>query len=223
MVFALALLLGGGCFILSSIPMQAKSSLSPFFSQKSSLSPFSPPHAVEGADNNEEHAGGGGSGELIGKTINFLILFGGLAFLLRKRFAQFLSARTTGVKSDLDEAESSRTSSRRKLKSIQSRLAKVAKEAEAIKKEAEKQGKADHRRILSEARAEAQRLRDTATQDIETLGQFGIQELRAYTAELATQLARDRIKESIKKKDQSALIDRSIEKLETLYEKPGFA
>jgi len=177
-------------------------------------------HAVSSTEEHQEdHTSG--SSEFIGKTLNFLILFGGLALILRKPISRFLKNHSEGIKIDLDDAENSQQVSRKNLKKIHSRLKKVAKEAELIKQEAGKLGIKDKERILQEARIETERHKESVKQDIELLSQFGMQELKAYAVEIATTLARERIMKKITPEDQIILINRSIERLETLYEKPG--
>ena len=177
-------------------------------------------HAVSSEEEHQkEHTSG--SSELIGKALNFLILFGGLALILRKPFSRFLKNHSEGIKIDLDDAENSQLVSRKNLKKIHGRLKKVAKETELIKQEAENLGIKDKERILQEARVEAELHKESVKQDIELLSHFGVQELKTYAVETATTLARERIKKKITPEDQIALINRSITRLETLYEKPG--
>ena len=45
-----------------------------------------------------------------------------------------------------------------------------------------------------------------------------MKELKSFTAETATELARDSIKKRIKPGDQAYLIDKAIERLDTLIE-----
>jgi F-type H+-transporting ATPase subunit b len=177
-------------------------------------------HAVSAeGEHPEKH--GSGSSEFIGKVLNFLILFGGLAFILRKPVSRFLRERIDGIKVDLTETRSSRKEKQKNLKNIHNRLKKVAQEARSIKQEAENIGKRDREHILQEASIEAERLKESAKQDIDFLSQFGIQELKAYTAEVAITIAREKIRKNIRPENQAILIDRSIKKLETLYEKSG--
>ncbi len=175
-------------------------------------------HAVSAEGEHPEKHGSGSSG-FIGKVLNFLILFGGLTFILRKPMSRFLRERVDGIKVDLEETRASRKEKQKNLKNIHNRLKKVAGEARSIKLEAENIGKKDRERILQEAGIEAERLKESAKQDIELLSQFGIQELKTYTAEVSITIAREKIRKKMRPESQAILIDRSIKKLETLYEK----
>jgi len=90
-----------------------------------------------------------------------------------------------------------------------------------MNQEAEGEGKGQKDQILVEARAEAERLKSLAQQEIEMLSQVGGRELREYAAELATLRAEERMKDRITSKDQIQLIDESIERLERLHEESG--
>ncbi|MCK4337087.1 MAG: ATP synthase F0 subunit B [Candidatus Aminicenantes bacterium] len=206
------LFLGWACLFLLSSQMPGQ--------EHSSTQELQTQHAVSAEGEHPERHGSGSSG-FIGKVLNFLILFGGLAFILRKPMSRFLRERIEGVKVDLEETRSSRKEKQKNLKNIHNRLKKVAEEARSIKQEAENIGKKDRERILQEASIEAVRLKESAKQDIELLSQFGIQELKAYTAEVAVTIAREKIRKNMRPESQAILIDRSIKKLETLYEKSG--
>jgi len=59
----------------------------------------------------EEHQGGG-SLELLGKALNFIILFGGLGFLLRRPVKKYFEDRGRNVAASIKEAENLRQESR---------------------------------------------------------------------------------------------------------------
>ena len=58
-------------------------------------------------------------------------------------------------------------------------------------------------------------------QEIEMLSSAGMKEIREYIANLVTEQAQERIIKRITPESQSLLIDKSIERLEQLYEKPS--
>ena len=175
--------------------------------------------STEAGEHGEEHGDSG----LLAKLINFLVLFGGLGVLLRKPIANYLKDRGEGIQKDLDDAVSSRKSSESELTKMNARLNEIAQEVEGIKKEAEKRGKEEKSHILAAAEADGKRLKAQTKQDIELLSQFGARELKIFAVEKASEKARERIKSRIKPENQPALIDKSIERLETLYEKSGSA
>ena len=159
--------------------------------------------------------------EFIGKTLNFIILFGGLAFVLIKPIKKFLEERASNIKHRMKEAEEARKSADKKLQEGKAGLDKLAKRVEKIKKEGELQGRENKERILKDARKEAKQIQDSTSQEIKILYDVETRKLREYAADLAVSLAREKIQKKIVGKDQFFLIDKSIERLENLYEKSG--
>ena len=95
--------------------------------------------AQEGEHAAEPHGESGSSG-MLGKVINFVILFGALGYLLAKPIMNFLSKRTTDIRASLDGARSAREEAARKLAETQVRIAALEGEAARLKSEAEAEG-----------------------------------------------------------------------------------
>lgn len=164
----------------------------------------------------EEHSSG--TKDFLGKMLNFVILFGGLAYLLRKPLRDFLESRITKIKESLEETKASRRQAEQKLQEIKKRLSLLEDEIEEIKKEGEARGLEERDRIIEQAHREAEKIKRIAQEEIEMLTRAGMADLREYTAELATVLAQERIKQRMTPEIASRLIDESIEKIEGLYE-----
>lgn len=157
--------------------------------------------------------------DFIGKTINFIVLFGGLAYFLFKPIRNFLQKRSEEIEQGLKEAEDAQREAELKLREAKARLATLEDEIEKLKKEAEIEGRKEKEKVIQLAQQEAERIKYFAKQEIEMLIRAGIQDLKQYTAELASALAEERIKKKMSPEDQSFFIDKSIEKLDELYEK----
>ncbi len=154
-----------------------------------------------------------------GKVVNFVILFGGLTFLLYKPARNFLAERGKTVEQTIKEAGSNRQDAEAKLKKTQVRLKELEVETARIRKEAESEGKAEEERIIQLARQETERLKQLARQEIELISNLGTIELKEYAAGLAIRQAEKSIIEKITNIDHKLLIDKSIERLEDIYEK----
>lgn len=175
------------------------------------------PFLVFMAFEEEEHSSG--LVDFLGKTVNFILLFGGLTYLLYKPIRHFLEKRGQDIQSSMKEAENSRAEAERKLKEIEARLAGLQEEMERIKEEGEEEGRRAKERTLQLAQQEAERIKHFATQEIDSIIRSGIRELKEYTAELATALAEEQIKKKMSPEVQVEIIDKSIERLDKLYEK----
>jgi F-type H+-transporting ATPase subunit b len=169
----------------------------------------------------EEGGGAAGKSDFLGKVINFVVLFGGLAYLLSKPLGNYLRKRSEDIRRALDEAHQARLDAERKLQEAQKKLALLEDEVGRIIKAAESDGFQAKENIKALADKEADRIKMFARQEINLELRAGKQELKEYTAELATALAEARLKEKITSRDHAQLIDKSIDKLAELYEKPS--
>ncbi len=167
----------------------------------------------------EEGAEAAGGSGLLGKVINFVLLFGGLVMVLRKPLREFLRKRTEAIRALMKDAQTARLEAEAKLDEARRKIAALEDEVIRMKKDAEAGGLKDKERIRALAAKEESRIRSFAEQEIDLQLKAGIRELKEYTAELAASLAEARIKDKITAGEQSALIDRSINKLAELHEK----
>ena len=166
-----------------------------------------------------EHGSGGGSG-MLGKVVNFVLLFGALAYFLATPLKNFLAKRTTDIRASLDEARAAREDAERRLGETRTRLAALEGEAARMKSEAEAEGRRARDGIRELAEKEAARIRAFAAQEVDLRVKAGVQELKERTVELAAGLAAARMKKTIGGDEHSDLIDRSIERIEGYHEKP---
>jgi F-type H+-transporting ATPase subunit b len=167
----------------------------------------------------EEHARVSALTDFLGKTLNFILLFGGLAFVLAKPIRRYLEARTAAVREMINTAIASRKEAEEKLEAMQRRLQGLQEEVRKIKGQGEVEGEKTRKDILERARLEAEKLREFARQEIETRLQEARRELREYAAELAVSLAQAKIEKRLTPGLHSRLIEESIEQLGSLHEK----
>jgi len=159
--------------------------------------------------------------DFAGKTINFLILFGGLGYFLYRPLKQWLHNKTLTIARLLEENARARKEAEEKLASVKERLSGVDREIEALRKKAEVEGLREKERILSLAREEAARIEKLRELEIEALRRGAIRELKAYAASLAATLAETRIRQKLNLELHRRLIRRSIERLAKLDESPN--
>lgn len=162
----------------------------------------------------EEAAGHGGGGqEFIGKVLNFVILFGGLGFVLFKPLRAFLRKRSEDVRRTLDDSDAERRRAEEKLKTAQARLAGLASDIETMKKAAEAEGRAEQEKIRRLAAEEAEKIRTLTKADMESRVRAGVRELKRHAAALAVQRARERIEKRMTPGTEAVLVERAIKDL----------
>jgi F-type H+-transporting ATPase subunit b len=167
-----------------------------------------------------EHGPEGASSGMLGKVVNFVLLFGALAYFLATPIKNFLAKRTTDIRAALDEARAAREDAERRLAETRARLAALEGDADRMKSEAEAEGRRARDGIRQLAEAEAARIRKLAAEEVEHQVKAGVQELKERTLELAAELAAEGMKKTIGSGEHSGLIDRSIERIEGFHEKP---
>lgn len=168
----------------------------------------------------ETEAGHGSSAwlDFAGKTLNFLILFGGLGYFLYRPIKRWLISKTQNIARIIEETGRARKEAEQQLASVKERLTRIEHEMEELKQKAEGEGLREKERILALAREEATRIEKLTALEIEALRKGAVRELKAYAANLATALAENRIKQKLTPDLHRRLIRRSIERLTKLNE-----
>jgi F-type H+-transporting ATPase subunit b len=154
----------------------------------------------------------------IAKVVNFLILFGGLTYLLRKPIKQFLANRTSRIDTTINDAEESRFGAEEDLNKTEIQLTELSREIEDLREQAVLEGARERERIIRAAREEGERMKKNAQNEIELISKAGIRGLKEYAVILAAAEAMNRIQEQLTPEKHARLIDDSIERLEDLYE-----
>src|SRR5215475_1016105 len=94
--------------------------------------------------------------QIIARWANFAVLFGGLAYLLRKPMSEFFRTRRNDIADGLQRAQDEHASARARMDEIEQRLAHLAADVAALKSEAERESHADRERILIETKREVE-------------------------------------------------------------------
>jgi F-type H+-transporting ATPase subunit b len=155
----------------------------------------------------------------IAKVVNFLILFGGLAYVLRKPIKQFLEDRVVQISTTIRDAEESRHGAETDLEKTEKRLNELRQEVEELRKKALSDGEREKERIIRAAQEEGERMKEAVQHEIEMISRAGIRGLKEYAVTLAAAEALERIQKRLTPEKHTQLIDDSIERLENLHEK----
>lgn len=159
-----------------------------------------PLHAAEGSN--------------LPRITNFAIVAIALIVAVRKPLAGYLQARTDQIRSELAEAKDKSAKAEVELEQATALLASLGDEVEKAKQEAKKAAEAEKERILTAAKNEAERIKEIAQREIDNEVENGRRKLYARATELSVSLAHKKLEASMTEKDQTDLIDRSIEMLE---------
>ena len=161
------------------------------------------PHAAD------EHA----ARDMIAKAINFALLVGVLVYFLKSPLATYLSSRSGQIRQDLVTAEQMKTAAAAQLAEIQQKMATLPGELDALRRQGAEDVTSERERIARAAEHERTRLLDQTRREINTRLRVAKRELTEHAAQLAVQVAEQRIKRSITPDDQMRLVDRYASQL----------
>jgi F-type H+-transporting ATPase subunit b len=159
-----------------------------------------------------EHQGGS-PWSTVFKWANFLILFGGLGWMLRAPMMNFLESRRQEITEGLTKAAEARADADRKLAEVETRLTGLDQEIRQLKEQALQQAEEERLHILEMARQEAQKIMEMASMEIEGMRKAARQELKTHVAELAVRLAEERLKSAIGPVEHKKIVERFVEDL----------
>ncbi len=177
--------------------------------------PDQPAAGAEAGHEQTAEAAHGGWAPVIAKAVNFSILAGALVYFLRVPMMGYLNGRIGKVREDLVSAAETRDTASRQLAAIDAKLAALPAELDALKKRGAEDLAAERVRIEQDAQAERQRLLEHTQHEIEMRLRVAKRELLVLAANLAVNVASERIRTSITPEDQSRLVDRYASQLRT--------
>jgi len=168
-------------------------------------------HAAEG-----EHAAGGHEAsitDLFWPVVNFAILCWVLYYFLRAPLAGYLKDRDQSIRKDLVDAAAMKAAATAQLEEIDRKLKALPGEIEAARVRGQAEIVAEGQRISQQAAAERERLLEQSRRDIDLQVRLAKHELTEHAADLALQLAGDRIAKETTPADHARLVDRYLEQV----------
>ncbi len=166
-------------------------------------------HGADAATDTDEHEDGGML-ETVARLLNFAVLVAILVHFLRRPIANYLVDRSQQIRHALVEAKATREQASADLARIESRLAALPAELEALKARGAGEVKAEQARIKTAADAERERVLAQTRREIDQQYRLARRALVQETAEQAAAIARARIERDMTPADQTRLIDRYL-------------
>jgi F-type H+-transporting ATPase subunit b len=188
----------------------AKTHASPLPSARNDLAPailLAPPEGPAGEDKGETR-------EIVYKTINFLILAGGLVYLLRKPLADFFTQRSAEIRAGLEEGRKALEASQARLSAVEEKLRRLEEEVAAFKAAAEHEMDAERQRLRQAAESEAQKILESARARMETAARAAQLDLKRYIADQALTQAEQLIRARMDDSTRQRLVRQFVEKLQ---------
>lgn len=174
------------------------------------------PTAGEHAASEEAH--GESLGSLLSRLANFAILAGGLWYLLRSPIGKYLAARGEQIRQGLKDAAEMKANAARQVAEIEARMQALPGELEALRARGAEEIAAEEARIKQTAELERQRLVEQAQREIDLRLQTARRDLTRHAAELAVDVAEQRLKANMTDADQQRLVDRYVSEVRTAHD-----
>ena len=152
--------------------------------------------------------------DVVAKLFNFAILVGALTYFLKTPIAGYLAGRSAQIRQDLVTAAELRKTASAQLEQIQQKLNALPAELDALKARGEEDVRAEKVRMAQLAAAERERLIAQTRREIDMRLRLARRDLTEYAAQLAVNVAQDRIARTITPEDQLRLVDRYASQLQ---------
>jgi F-type H+-transporting ATPase subunit b len=153
--------------------------------------------------------------------IIFLVLLAVLYPTAWKSVLAGLKAREDRIRRDIQEAEAARARAEASLKEYTARLATAEQQVRDMLNKATAQGETIAAGIRTRAQQESEETKDKALRDIEASRKQAIADVYEQAASLATEVAKRVLPRALTPEDQQALLDRSLEQVQTLRSNGG--
>jgi F0F1-type ATP synthase membrane subunit b/b' len=143
----------------------------------------------------------------IWKWVNFVLLAGGLGYLIGKNAPAFYAGRTAAIRKDMEESLKARQEAEARAADVERRLAALEGEIAGLRGESEQELKAAAELVTRQTAEEIEKIQAHAGHEIETASKQARAELKRYAAELAVGVAREKVRARMTPATQDQLVD----------------
>ena len=159
-------------------------------------------------------SGDGGGMDLVWRIVNVVILLAVVISLARKPIRGFFAARRDDIAGQVEEAARLRKEAEETHAKWQRQLAELDAELEVIRAASQDRADAERERILADAAAAAERVRNDARTAVDQELRRAREELREEAANLAIELAAEMLRAQVTDADRDRLVEEFIATVE---------
>jgi F0F1-type ATP synthase membrane subunit b/b' len=128
------------------------------------------------------------------KWLNFVVVFGGIAYLIRKVGAPYFRQNAQSIGQSIRQAADERTRAQQQLNEVTQKIAGIDSEIREMRKAAQSESASQAENIRALAKSEVDRIGQAARAEITANERAAAEELRAATARLAIEQASDLVR-----------------------------
>jgi len=147
------------------------------------------------------------------KWVNFLILAGGLGYLIAKNVPAIFQARQQEIQQALVDAAKIKKDAEAHAAAIEQRFRNLQAEIDNLRQSAHDEMTAEGERIRKETEHHLVRIREQSVQEIALMTRAARDELRKYSGDLALGLSVERIRAQMTPEVQQKLVDGFLDDL----------
>jgi len=152
--------------------------------------------------------------EIYWKWANFALLVGGLWYLIQKYAPGYFNSRREQIRKGIDEAAKLKQEAEARSADMEKRMGALESELENLRREAHVYMQAEGERLRAETADHLAKIQRHAEQEVIALTNHARQELKAFGAQLAVDLAAERIRGQMTGEAQDSLVGRFVHDLE---------
>jgi F-type H+-transporting ATPase subunit b len=149
----------------------------------------------------------------IWKWVNFLILAGGLGYLIGKHAGPFFAARSAAIRKDLEQSLKQRQEAEARVAEVERRLATLESQIADLRAESERELKAGAERIAGQTADDLAKIRTQGELEIASAGKQARATLKHYAADLALGLAEQKVRAGMTPAVEEDLVDSFVRDL----------
>jgi F-type H+-transporting ATPase subunit b len=151
------------------------------------------------------------------RLLNFAIVVGVLAYLLKKPIRNGLSGRRDDIEKALAEAKKVQEEAEAKFAEYDRKLSTASAEIAAISAAIRKEAELEKQKIIAGAREQAAKIEQDAEKAADLEVAKARQSLQQEAVQLAVGIAEDLLKKNLTKEDDSRMIDEYMQKVGELH------
>ncbi len=154
-------------------------------------------------------------------TLNLIVFFGFLAFLLAKPLSRFFRTRSEEIASQLAEAQRQRQEAERLRREVEGRVASLQDEIRTLRERLLREGENERDALRRQGEEEAARLLLQVDQEATRRVNEARQQLTQEAAAIAAEVARELLEREMGPEDRDRIFAAAVERLRTLHRGGG--
>jgi F-type H+-transporting ATPase subunit b len=126
---------------------------------------------------------------LLFRWLNFLIVFGGIAYLIAKYGGPFFSGNAKAISASIREATAVKVEADRELREVETKIARLDQDVAEMREEAGRNWAAESERLNTSAQAEIEKIAHAAREELAASERAAQQQVREMAASMAVERA----------------------------------